>query len=70
MLILMDGKTRIRIEEVSGDMVVLSSMVEPIPVAKLATVPDAGDGNWRFSASDSRPRTYRRFQERETSANN
>jgi hypothetical protein len=42
-LILMDGKTGVRIEEVSGDMVVLSRMVEPIPVAKLTPVPDVGD---------------------------
>lgn len=42
-LILMDGRTRILIAEVSGDMVVLSRMVEPIPVAKLAPAPDAGD---------------------------
>jgi hypothetical protein len=40
---LMDGKTRVLVEEVSGDMVVLSRMAEPTPVAKLALVPDAGN---------------------------
>ena len=43
MLILMNGKTRVLIQEVTRNMVVLSRMVEPIPVAKLAVVPDAGD---------------------------
>ena len=43
MLILMDGKTHVRILEVSGDMVLLSPMVEPIPDAKLAIVPGEAD---------------------------
>ncbi len=42
-LILMDGKTRVRILEVSGNKVWLSPMVKPIPIAKLSIVPDAGD---------------------------
>jgi len=42
-LILIDGKTRVLIQEVSGDMVVLSRMIEPISIAKLSIVPDAGD---------------------------
>jgi hypothetical protein len=41
--ILMDGKIRVLIQEVLGDMVVLSRMIEPIPITKLASVPDAGD---------------------------
>jgi hypothetical protein len=48
MLVPMDGKTRVRIEEVSGDMVVPSRMVEPIPVAKLGPGPDAADV-WLFA---------------------
>jgi hypothetical protein len=42
-LILMDAKTHVLIEEVSGDMVVLSRMIEPIAIAKMSIVPDAGD---------------------------
>ena len=44
-LILMDRKTGVLIEEVAGDMVVLSRMVEPIPIAQQALAPDAG-GIW------------------------
>lgn len=46
-LILVDGETRALIEEVAKQMVGLSRMVEPIPVARLAPVP--GQSNvWRL----------------------
>jgi len=58
-LILMDGKTRVRIAEVSGDMVVVSRAIEPIPITKLSIGPDAKTSGYWHSNVASRPQPRR-----------